>query len=243
MIRAPARHGPDPDGERTAAALRRAGASAGGAIAGSRCSRMPPLGSVRGALVMTSANAALAVGRHPRRAELTPAGILRSDGVPRTLPRRGPAMSRRRTGTWAIVRLIGALPPAPAPLLYLAGRIAPAISQATLPLPACALRRSWSIARRGNRLPGIGAGGASRQRPTACCIFAPRRRGYRCAQTAGVLDRALAPLHYCHRGRWRSRRGRRWKCEDHAPAQEAALIIWCCAKMTSHRARTPRDAT
>jgi uroporphyrinogen-III synthase len=196
---------PDPDGERTAVTLRARGCEV----------LVAPLRQVElladavlgvgpwSALAMTSANAALAARRHPRHAELTP--------LPVFAVGRRTADAARAAGFGDVtsadgdvsdlVRLIGARCRGDvAPLIYLAGEdragdlagdlaavglsvetvvVYRAVAAAGLPIPVLAALRA-------GRLDGV--------------LHFSRRSAevyLNCAQTAGVLDRALAPFHYC----------------------------------------------
>jgi uroporphyrinogen-III synthase len=196
---------PDPDGERTAATLRARGCEV----------LVAPLLQVElladavlgagpwSALAMTSANAAHAARRHPRHAELTP--------LPVFAVGRRTADAARAAGfgdvtsadgdVGDLVRLIGARCRGDAaPLLYLAGEdragnlagdlaavglsvetvvVYRAVAAVGLPVPVLAVLRA-------GRLDGV--------------LHFSRRSAevyLNCAQTAGVLDRALAPFHYC----------------------------------------------
>jgi uroporphyrinogen-III synthase len=196
---------PDPDGERTAATLRARGCEV----------LVAPLLQVElladavlgvgpwSALAMTSANAAHAARRHPRHAELM--------SLPVFAVGRRTADAARAAGfgdvtsadgnVGDLVRLIGARCRGDAaPLMYLAGEdragdlagdvAAVGLSVETVVVyrvvAAAALPVSVLAALRAGRLDGV--------------LHFSRRSAevyLNCAQTAGVLDRALAPFHYC----------------------------------------------
>jgi len=152
------------------------------------------------AVAMTSVNAARAIAQHPRLRELTPLPVF-------TVGRRT-AQAARATGFAAVtsadgnlqdlVRLIGRQ--RPASLLYLAGEersgdlagevaghgvtahtvvVYRAVEVAGLPPAAEAALRSG------------GVDGVTHFSPRGAKIYLKR------AQAAGILDRALAPFHYC----------------------------------------------
>jgi uroporphyrinogen-III synthase len=199
---------PDPDGERTAAKLRARGCEVLVApllqvelLAGAALGTGP-----WGALVMTSANAAHAIGRHPRHAELTP--------LPVFAVGRRTAEAARAAGfgdvtsadgdVTDLVRLIGArCRGAAAPLLYLAGE--DRAGDLTADLAAAGLRAAIVVVYRAVAAaylpPSIQA--ALRDGLLDGVLHFSRRSAevyLVCAQAAGVLDRALAPFHYCLSG-------------------------------------------
>jgi uroporphyrinogen-III synthase len=196
---------PDPDGERTAAKLRARGCE----VLVAPLLRVEPTANAAlgagpwAALAMTSANAVHAAARHPRRAELMPlavfavgrrtAEVARAAGFSEVTSADGDVTD--------LVRLIGArCAGTPAPLLYLAGEdragdLAGDLAAAGLRVTTVVVYRAAAVeslpasvdaALRGGRLDGVlhfSRRGAE--------IYLDR------AQTAGVLDRALAPFHYC----------------------------------------------
>ena len=207
--------GPKPDGERTAAKLRARGCEVlvGAAAARSSCSRPISAAGLGRAWCMTSANAA-----RRRRAASAAGGTVAAAGLHgRPAHRRTPARSvgfadvtsrgRQRAGSRASDR--GAATGVRAPLLYLAGEDRAGDLAGDLAAAGIVGADRGGLSRRQGRDPA-GASCEPRWRPagsTACCIFrgaAPRpistARG-----RAGILDRALAPVHYCLSHRWRSR--------------------------------------
>ena len=196
---------PDPDGERTAAKLRARGCEV----------LVAPLLHVElladaalgaspwGALAMTSANAAYAVARHPRRAELTP--------LPVFAVGRRTAEAARAAGfgdvtsadgdVTDLVRLIGArYPGTPAPLLYLAGE--DRAGDLAGDLAAAGLRVTTVVvyhAAAAESLPASVVAALRASQLDGVLHFSRRSAEIYldCAQAAGVLDRALAPFHYC----------------------------------------------
>jgi uroporphyrinogen-III synthase len=196
---------PDPDGERTAATLRARGCEV----------LVAPLLQVElltdaelgagpwGGLVMTSSNAAHAVGRHPRRAELTPRPVFAVG--------RRTADAARAAGfgdvtsadgdVTDLVRLIGARCRGDAaPLLYLAGEdragdLAGDLAAAGLRVATVVVYRA--IAAAGLPVSVLAALGAGRLDGVLHFSRRSAEIYLDCAQTAGLLDKALAPFHYC----------------------------------------------
>jgi uroporphyrinogen-III synthase len=196
---------PDPDGERTAATLRARGCEVLVApLLRVELLADAALGTVPwSALAMTSANAAHAIGRHPRRAELMPLTVFavgrRTADAARAAGFGDVTSADGDVGD--LVRLIGArCRTDAASLLYLAGEdragdLAGDLAAVGLRVEtvvvyrvvaAAALPVSVLAALRAGRLDGV--------------LHFSRRSAevyLNCAQTAGVLDRALAPFHYC----------------------------------------------
>ena len=156
-----------------------------------------------GALVMTSSNAAHAAARHPRRAELTPLPVFavgqRTAEAARTA---GFSDVTSADGDMTdLVRLIGARCRGnSAPLIYLAG--ADRAGDLAGELAAAGVRAATVVVYRAAAtavLPvsvqaALGAGqldGVLHFSRRSAEVYLD------CAQTAGVLDRALAPFHYC----------------------------------------------
>ena len=196
---------PDPDGERTAATLR----SRGYEVLVAPLLQVELLADAAlgdgpwGALAMTSVNAAHAVAQHSRRAELTPLPVF---AVGRRTAEAARAAGFRDVTSadgdmTDLVRLIGArCRAAAAPLLYLAGE--DRAGDLAGDLAAAGVRVATVVAYRAaaaadlpeSVLAALGAG-----RLDGVLHFSRRSAEIylNCAQTAGVLDRALAPFHYC----------------------------------------------
>jgi uroporphyrinogen-III synthase len=196
---------PEPDGERTAAKLR---------ARGSEVLVAPMLhvemltDAVLGAgpwsaLVMTSANAVHAVARHPRCAELMP--------LPVFAVGRRTAEAARAAGfgdvtsadgdVAALVRLVATrCPRDAAPLLYLAGEdrsgdLAGDLAVAGLRVAMVVVYRTAAAA----GLPASVQAALGAGRIDGVLHFSRRSAEIylNCAESAGVLDSALAPFHYC----------------------------------------------
>lgn len=194
---------PEPDAERTAATLRARGCEAIVAA----LTRVEVLAPEFGmgpwhALALTSANAARALERHPRRAELV--------SLPVFVVGRHTGAAARAAGFATVhsadgdagnlARLIAAHIPTGGPLLYLAGEnrardlagelavhkvavetavVYRAVTESTFPVAVAAALAAGS-------LDGV--------------LYYSRRstRAYLdCGEAAGLLARALAPAHYC----------------------------------------------
>jgi uroporphyrinogen-III synthase len=197
---------PEADGERTAAKLRARGCEV---LLGALI-RIDPLTvdfdvEGWGALVITSANAAAAIEPHPRKTELLRLPVF-------TVGRRT-ASSIRQLGFTSVqcaqgnqkelVRLIAAEYQSAAPLLYLAGEdrsgdLAGDLARAKIPVRTVVVYRAAQAA----TLPGNIRAELAAGRITGVFHFSRRSaEAYlACADAAGILDRALAPIHFCLSG-------------------------------------------
>jgi uroporphyrinogen-III synthase len=192
---------PEPDGERTGAALRTRGHDV----------RLAPLlrmqtidceiaGTDYGAVVLTSANAARALAGHSRRAALT--------ALPAFAVGRHTAEAARGAGFRDVrsaggdkadlVALIRAENRSRAPLLYLAG----ADRAGELDLSACGVPVETVMVYRAvkaERFPPAIAAALAQGEIDGVLHFSRRSaQAYlACACRGGLLDRALSPLHFC----------------------------------------------
>src|SRR5262249_43959541 len=151
------------------------------------------------AVVMTSANAARAIARHPRRETLT---ALTAFTVGRHTAEAARAAGFREVecadgDTDDLAALLRArFNEQSAPLLYLAGEDRAGVLAARGRSPALA---AVHRAARGGRLPRDVAVARARGALEAALLF-PRRSAQAyldCAARAGVLERALALMHFC----------------------------------------------
>jgi uroporphyrinogen-III synthase len=198
---------PEPDGERTAAALRARGHD----VLVAALLRVEAVadaelgdGALRenwAGIVITSANAARALASHPRRAELM--------RLPLFAVGRRSAEAARAAGFGEVtsadgdardlVRLVAARA-AGAPLLYLAGEdravdLAAELAAHRVPVTTAVVYRTVKAAAFPPKLQrafsaGLVDGVLHFSRRSAEAYLA-------CAAAGDVLDRALAPLHYC----------------------------------------------
>jgi uroporphyrinogen-III synthase len=195
---------PEPDGERTAVKLRAHGYEV----------LLAPLLSVEmldradlgegpwGAVVMTSANAARAIERHPRRAEVM--------AVPAFAVGHRTAEAARAAGCREVVaadgdvqdlvRLIAEQGCAGAPILYLAG--ADRSGDLGGELATLGIRARTVVVYRA--APAAAFPPAVRDALATGALdgvlhFSQRSAAVyvNCAKAAGILDRALSPFHYC----------------------------------------------
>jgi uroporphyrinogen-III synthase len=195
---------PEPDAERTAQKLRDRGCDV----------LLAPLLRVElldhadlgagpwGAVAMTSANAARALERHPRRSELV--------ALPAFTVGRRTAAAARAVGFQAVasangneqalVRLISAEHRDGTMVLYLAGEdragdLAADLAPADIQVKTVAVYRAAAA----TELPATAT--AALTGGEIGCVLHFSRRSARvyldCARTSGVLDRALTPFHYC----------------------------------------------
>ena len=196
---------PEPDGERTAAKLRGRGCKV----------LLAPLLRVEfidradlgqgpwGAVAMTSVNAARAIARHPRLAELSSLPVF-------TVGRRT-ADAARAAGFTAVTsangneadlaRLIGAQ--GLTPLLYLAGENRSGDLVADVALRG--VRASIVVVYRAAAvacMPPAAVAALAAGEVDGVTHFSRRSAEVyiECAKAAGILDRALAPFHYCLSG-------------------------------------------
>jgi uroporphyrinogen-III synthase len=192
---------PEPDGERTGAALRARGHD----VALAPLLRMQPIacdipGKAYGAVVMTSANAARAVATHPRRDALI--------ALPAFTVGRRSAQAARDAGFGDVrsadgdkadlVALIRAQHADHRPLLYLAGEerageLDPAAVGA--PVAMVVIYRMVAV----ERFPPAIAAALSDGAFDGALHFSRRTaEAYlACAIHAGIRDRALGPVHFC----------------------------------------------
>jgi uroporphyrinogen-III synthase len=193
---------PEPDGERTAAKLRARGCEV----------LLAPLLRVelleraelgRGpwaAVALTSANAAHAIARHPRLPELR--------SLPAFTVGRRTADAAQASGFTAVTsadgnesdlaRLIGAR--RITPLLYLAGEdrardLAADVADAGVTVETVVVYRAAPV----ERMPAPVEAALRSGEVDGVMHFSPRSAGIylNVAKAAGLLDRALAPFHYC----------------------------------------------
>jgi uroporphyrinogen-III synthase len=152
---------------------------------------------------MTSANAAHAAGRHPRRAELMQLPVFAVGGRTADAARvAGFGDVTSADGTVGdLVRLIGARRRGtPAPLLYLAGE--DRAGDLAGDLAAAGLRVATVVVYRVAAATGLPVSvlAALRTGGLDGVLHFSRRSAevyLNGAQSAGILDRALAPFHYC----------------------------------------------
>jgi len=200
---------PPPDAERTAAALRRLGHQVDSAAL-LRIEAIPGAELGRGpwsALVVTSANGLRAIESHPRRAELMGLRVLAVG--PRT------AAAARAAGfldviaaggtVQELVRRIRGWAPAEGnesrdPLLYLAGQdrsgdLAGELAAAGLIVATAVVYRAVKADRFSSAVVAALAGGQ-----IDGVLHFSRRSAEAyidCARAAGLIDQALAPIHFC----------------------------------------------
>ena len=192
---------PEPDGERTAAKLRARGCKVLLAPLLRVEFLAPDLG--RGpwaAVALTSANAAHAIGRHPRLRELT--------SLPAFAVGRRTEEAARASGFTAVTsadgneadlaRLIGAR--RVTTLLYLAGEdrahdLAADVADAGVTVETVVVYRAAPV----ERMPAPVEAALRSGEVDSVMHFSPRSAGIylKAAKAAGLLDRALAPFHYC----------------------------------------------
>jgi uroporphyrinogen-III synthase len=195
---------PEPDGERTAATLR-----------AQRCEVLlapllrvelvadTPLGAnAWAAVAMTSANATLAVEKHPRRAALLalPAYVV---GARTAVAARAAGfgdVTSADGGIEELVSLIAKRLPAGAALLYLAGEdragdLAGDLARAGVVVTTAVLYRAVKA----TRLPAPVRAALVAGSLDGVLHFSRRSADVylECARAVGVLDKALAPAHYC----------------------------------------------
>jgi uroporphyrinogen-III synthase len=195
---------PDPDGERTAAALRERGhdVTVAPLLRLEHVDFELPNDAV-GAVVLTSANAASAVAHHSRRAALT--------ALPAFTVGRHTAQAARLAGFETIHcaegdkvdlvdLVIASYANKPQPLLYLAGEdrtgdIAADLAPHGLTVRTAAVYRAVKLDRFPAHVEELLAGGAL----DGVLHFSKRSaEAYiDCATRAGMLARALEPLHFC----------------------------------------------
>jgi uroporphyrinogen-III synthase len=200
---------PEPDGERTAQALR----ARGHAVVQAPLLRPQPIAFVLpeqafSAVVLTSANAARAIAEHPGRAQLT---ALTAFTVGRRTAEAARAIGFRdvrsadgdkrdlvdllradlsRTDLLRMESSVGA------PLLYLAGEDrAGDLAAAGLPVHTAVVYRAVKAAR---FPPPVAAALAQREIDGVLHFSARSAEAYLgCAARGGISDHALAPVHYC----------------------------------------------
>jgi uroporphyrinogen-III synthase len=191
---------PEPDGERTAASLR----ARGHEVLLAPLMRMEAMDfeltdESHGAVVMTSANAARAIAGHPARLRLT--------ALPAFTVGRHTADAARAAGFGEIhsadgdktdlVRLLAARPGDDrGPLLYLAGEDRSGeLALAGVAVRTVVVYRALQV----ECLPPVVAAALATGELDGALHFSRRSaQAYLdCARRAGVLERALAPLHYC----------------------------------------------
>ena len=189
---------PEPDGERTAAALRARGHD----VTVAPLLRLQAVDftlteAAYGGVVLTSANAARAVARHPQRAKLT--------SLPAFAVGRRTAQAARAVGFGAVhsadgdkndlVALLRArFGAGHRPLLYLAGEHrAGDLAACGVPVETAVVYRAVEV----ERFPPAAA--AALGTLDGVLHFSPRSAEtyLACAARTGVLDRALTPVHYC----------------------------------------------
>jgi uroporphyrinogen-III synthase len=193
---------PEPDGARTAAALR----ARGHAVLPAPLLRVEAIDcdiadAAYGAVVMTSANAARAVASHPRLAALAalPAfavGRRTADAA------RGAGFRDVRSAGGDKADLLALLraqyPGRRGPLLYLAGEDRAGeldLAAAGVPVVTAVVYRAVAV----ERLPDAVAAALGSGDIDGVLHFSRRSADayLACAGRAGVLQRALAPLHFC----------------------------------------------
>jgi uroporphyrinogen-III synthase len=193
---------PEPDGERTAAALR----ARGHEVLVAPLLRMErvdfELGSEPyGAVVMTSANAARVLERHPQREQLT--------SLPAFTVGRHTAEAARAAGFHEIHSADGdkndlgdllraRLGGGRGPLLYLAGED----RAGDLDLAGCGVPVLTTVvyrAVRAERFPPAVSAALAHGRLAGVLHFSRRTAAayIECARRAGILERALEPCHFC----------------------------------------------
>jgi len=197
---------PEPDGERTAQKLRTRGCEVLLAplmrielVENAELGAGPSAGHW-GAVAMTSANAARALERHPRRAELV--------ALPAFTVGRRTAAAARAVGFSAVMSadgneraladLIGARHRDGTKILYLAGQdragdLAAAV--APIRVETVVVYRAAAA----TRLPPEAAAALAAGSVDGVLHFSRRSAAVylACARSAGLLDRAIAPVHYC----------------------------------------------
>jgi uroporphyrinogen-III synthase len=191
---------PEPDGERTAASLR----ARGHEVTLAPLLRIDAVdfelpGGPLSAVVMTSANAARAIARHPRRETLT---ALRAFTVGRHTAEAARAAGFRevhcadgdKDDLAALLRARRG--EHPAPLLYLAGEDrAGDLATSGVPMLTAVVYRAVKVERFAPPVAAALARGAL----DGVLHFSRRSaQAYLdCAARAGILERALAPVHFC----------------------------------------------
>jgi uroporphyrinogen-III synthase len=194
---------PEPDGERTAEKLRARGCHVVLVSLLRTETMIPDLGAGPwGALVITSANAARAIEQHPRRGELMRLPLFAVGGRTASCARAiGFGNVASADGNQAdLVRRIVAEYRDRAPLLYLAGEdrsgdLVGDLAAHGLDLRIVVVYRATKVV----ILPPEAHAALAASQIDGVLHYSRRSaEAYLdCAQAAGILDRALAPVHYC----------------------------------------------
>lgn len=195
---------PEPDAERTAAALR----ARGHEVIVAPLMRIETIAAELGpgpwsAVLITSASAARAVATHPRREELImlPVFAVGRRSAEAASAAGFAAVTSADGDVAALARLVASrMPASPVPLIYLAGEdragdLAGDLCRYGLLVQTAVVYRATAMA----SLPELVRQALAAGRLDAVLHFSRRSSAIylNAASAAGLLDKALIPLHYC----------------------------------------------